>query len=60
MLGLDRGPAAGALLAGGILDDVEKRPAARRVLGVGDLAGNLDEIGLQGSLVPAIEDVADL
>ena len=42
VLRLDRRPAAGALLAGAVEDDVDDRQAGLGVDGAGDLAGDLD------------------
>ena len=42
VLRLDRRPAAGALLAGAVEDDVDDRQAGVGVDGAGDLAGDLD------------------
>lgn len=54
------GPAAGALLPGGVVDDVDERATGVRV-GVGeDLGGDLDQIGAEAALVPGAEDVGDL
>ena len=55
----DDGPFSGALLAGGIEDQVDHRPLG---LGVGeaqDVAGDLDQVAVERALVPAVEDVVD-
>ena len=59
-LRLDHGPAAGALLAGLVLDHVDHRPARIGIVELEQLGRDLDEVGLQVALVPAGEDRADL
>ena len=60
VLRLHRRPAAGALLAGGVEDDLDHRLAGLGVLGFENLAGDLDEVGFQPPLVPLGEDVGHL
>src|SRR5690606_29023307 len=57
--GLD-GPAAGALLFGGVDDDVDEGFAGGGVGLAQHLGGDLDEVGLEGAGVPVGEDVGDL
>ncbi len=57
--GGDDRPLAGALLAGGVEDDVDHGRAV--VVGGGqDLGGDLDQVGLEAALVPAGEDLGHL
>jgi len=57
--GLDR-PLAGALLRGGVHDEVDEGLAGLRVHLAQDLNGDLHEVGVELALVPGGENVGDL
>lgn len=57
---VDGGPLAGSLLAGGIEDLLEEGLAISLVVEVHDVAGNLDQEGVENTLVPGGENVTDL
>ena len=58
-LRLDHGPAAGALLAGGIENHIDNRRAGFGIIGGQHGGGDFDEIGIEPALVPFGEDLAD-
>ena len=56
---LDHRPAAGALLAGAVVDHIDDPFARFGIACLQDLRGDLDQIGLQRALVPGLEKPAD-
>lgn len=57
---VDGGPLAGSLLAGGVEDLLEEGLAVGLVVVVHDVAGDLDQEGVEDALVPGGENVTDL
>ena len=57
---IDGSPAAGALLAGGVHDDVDQRGASLRIFLGQNLGGDFNEVGIKVAGVPFTEYLCDL
>ena len=58
--GVNRGPFAGALLAGGVQHDVDERLLGDRILLLEDVGGDFDQEAVEGALVPLGENLTHL